>query len=42
LAAARGTHRAVVREHFLAHFSEPELETLGKMWDRISAGCCGA
>jgi DNA-binding MarR family transcriptional regulator len=42
LAAARGTHRAVVREHFLSHFSEPELETLGKMWDRIATGCCGA
>jgi DNA-binding MarR family transcriptional regulator len=42
LTAARGTHRAVVREHFLSHFSEPELETLGKMWERIAAGCCGA
>ena len=40
LDAARGTHRAVVREHFLSHFSEPELETLGKMWERITAGCC--
>jgi DNA-binding MarR family transcriptional regulator len=42
LCAARGTHRAVVREHFLSHFSEPELEALGKMWDRIAPGCCGA
>lgn len=42
LSAARETHRAVVREHFLSHFSERELETLGKMWDRITAGCCGA
>jgi DNA-binding MarR family transcriptional regulator len=42
LSAARGTHRAVVREHFLSHFSESELEVLGKMWDRITAGCCGA
>jgi len=40
LDAARGTHRAVVREHFVSHFSEPELEALGKMWDRIAAGCC--
>lgn len=39
---ARGTHRAVVREHFLSHFSEHELEALGHMWDRIAAGCCGA
>jgi DNA-binding MarR family transcriptional regulator len=42
LEAARRTHRAVVREHFLSHFSEPELEALGKMWDRIAAGCCSA
>jgi DNA-binding MarR family transcriptional regulator len=42
LDAARGTHRAVVREHFLSHFSEGELEALGKMWERVSAGCCGA
>lgn len=42
LCAAKGTHRAVVREHFLSHFSEHELEALGKMWERIAAGCCGA
>jgi DNA-binding MarR family transcriptional regulator len=41
LLAARGTHRAVVREHFLSHFSEPELETLGKLWERVAVGCCG-
>jgi len=41
LEAARGTHRAVVREHFLSHFSERELDTLGKMWERIAVGCCG-
>jgi hypothetical protein len=40
--AARGTHRAVVREHFLSHFSEHELEALGTMWERITSGCCGA
>ncbi len=40
LSAARGTHRAVVREHFLSHFSEPELQTLVEMWDRIAPGCC--
>jgi DNA-binding MarR family transcriptional regulator len=40
LEAARGTHRAVVREHFLSHFSERELDTLGKMWERIAVGCC--
>jgi DNA-binding MarR family transcriptional regulator len=41
LDAARGTHRAVVREHFLSHFSKTELEALGRMWDRITPGCCG-
>jgi DNA-binding MarR family transcriptional regulator len=40
LSAARGTHRAVVREHFLSHFSEPELQALAEMWDRITPGCC--
>jgi len=42
LEAARGTHRAVVREHFLSHFSESELEALGQMWERVAANCCGA
>jgi DNA-binding MarR family transcriptional regulator len=40
LSDARGTHRAVVREHFLSHFSEPELHALADMWDRIMPGCC--
>ena len=35
LAAARETHLAGVREHFLAHFSEPELELLGSFWARL-------
>jgi DNA-binding MarR family transcriptional regulator len=39
LAAACGTHLAVVREQFLSRFSEPELGTLAEMWDRI-APCC--
>jgi DNA-binding MarR family transcriptional regulator len=42
LSAARGTHRAVVREHFLSHFSESELDALGEMWDRIAPGCCAS
>jgi DNA-binding MarR family transcriptional regulator len=41
LCAARGTHRAVVQEHFLSHFSERELQALADMWDRITPGCCG-
>lgn len=42
LDAARGTHRAVVREHFLSHFSERELCILGEMWDRVAPGCCAS
>ena len=42
LCAARGTHREVIREHFLSHFSELELERLGEMWDRIAPGCCAS
>jgi DNA-binding MarR family transcriptional regulator len=36
LAEARGTHLAVVREHFLARFSEQELSMLADMWERIA------
>jgi DNA-binding MarR family transcriptional regulator len=36
LSAARGTHRGVVREHFLSRFSEHELSTLSEMWNRIA------
>ena len=42
LCAARGTHREVIREHFLSHFSEFELDRLGEMWDRIAPGCCAS
>lgn len=41
LCEARKTHRAVVRQHFLSHFSAAELQTLAGMWERISPGCCG-
>jgi DNA-binding MarR family transcriptional regulator len=41
LEEARGTHLAVVREHFLARFSEGELSVLADMWERI-APCNGA
>ena len=40
LQEARGTHLAVVREQFLAHFSEGELRSLADMWERI-APCNG-
>jgi DNA-binding MarR family transcriptional regulator len=36
---ARGTHRAVVREHFLTHFSRAELDALAGMCERIAPGC---
>jgi DNA-binding MarR family transcriptional regulator len=39
LQEARGTHLAVVREQFLAHFSESELSGLADMWERIAP--CG-
>jgi DNA-binding MarR family transcriptional regulator len=34
--AARVTHLAVVREHFLSSFSESELSALADMWERIA------
>ena len=40
LEEARGTHLAVVREHFFSHFSEGELSALADMWERI-APCNG-
>lgn len=36
LSAARGTHLAVIREHFLARFSEDELSLLADMSERIA------
>jgi DNA-binding MarR family transcriptional regulator len=41
LEAARGTHLAVVREHFFSRFSEHELGVLAEMWERI-APCSGS
>jgi DNA-binding MarR family transcriptional regulator len=40
LGEARGTHLAVVREHFFSRFSESELVVLADMWERI-APCNG-
>src|ERR1700751_2729291 len=40
LGEARGTHLAVVREHFLSRFSEEELDMLAGTWERI-APCNG-
>ena len=44
LAAARVTHLAGVRAHFLDLFSPEELEILGGAWDRVleraGFGCC--
>ncbi len=41
LEEAQVTHLAVVREHFLSHFSEHELGELAQRWERI-APCSGA
>jgi DNA-binding MarR family transcriptional regulator len=41
LRAARGTHLAVVREHFLSRFSSVELSALAELWERV-APCAGA
>lgn len=41
LSAARSTHLAVVREHFLSRFSPEELGALAEMWERV-APCCGS
>jgi DNA-binding MarR family transcriptional regulator len=38
LDAARDTHLAGVRDHFLRHFSEEELDALGSGWERVLAG----
>lgn len=41
LSAARGTHLAVVRRHFLSRFSRSELGTLAELWERIAPSCNG-
>jgi DNA-binding MarR family transcriptional regulator len=38
LARARPTHLAGVRERFLRHFSEDELEQLAEYWERVLPG----
>ncbi len=38
LEAARPTHLAGVRDRFLGHFSEIELEQLAATWDRVLPG----
>ncbi len=40
LSAARETHLAGVRRHFLEHFSDQELEMLGRFWDRLTPEGC--
>ncbi|HEY0515858.1 MAG TPA: MarR family transcriptional regulator [Solirubrobacteraceae bacterium] len=40
LEEARGTHLAVVREHFFSYFSEQELTVMADMWERIAP--CGS
>ena len=38
LSRARPTHLAGVRERFLSHFSEDELKTLARFWERVHPG----
>ena len=38
LAKARPTHLAGVRERFVRHFSEEELEQLASYWERVQPG----
>jgi hypothetical protein len=38
LARARPTHLAGVRERFLRHFSEDDLRTLARYWERVVPG----
>lgn len=47
LEAARATHLAGVREHYLSHFGEAELELIGSFFERVVPGSakaagCGA
>ena len=42
LAVARSTHLAGVRSLFLQHFSEPELDALGDLWERVVPGAASA
>jgi DNA-binding MarR family transcriptional regulator len=46
LADARATHLAGVREHYLKHFDEAELELLADFFERVAPGsahsACGA
>jgi DNA-binding MarR family transcriptional regulator len=41
LAQARATHLAGVRERFLRHFGEEELQRLAAGWDRVVPGAGG-
>jgi DNA-binding MarR family transcriptional regulator len=38
LSRARPTHLAGVRERFLRHFTETELETFARFWERVRPG----
>jgi DNA-binding MarR family transcriptional regulator len=42
LAAARETHLAGIREHYLEHFDEAELELLGGFFERVVPGSATA
>ncbi len=41
LAETTPTHLAGVRERFLKHFSEEELQQLARYWERVKPGAAG-
>jgi DNA-binding MarR family transcriptional regulator len=41
LVDAKSTYLAAVREHFLAHFDDAELQVLGGLWERVRPACGG-
>ncbi len=42
LVGAKVTYLAAVREHFLSHFDETELDVLAGLWERVRPSGCGA
>jgi DNA-binding MarR family transcriptional regulator len=41
LSRARATHLDGVRDRFLRHFAQPELEQMAAWWDRVKPGASG-
>jgi DNA-binding MarR family transcriptional regulator len=41
LDAARPTHLNGIRDRFLRHFSDEELEVMAQQWERVAPSACG-